>query len=114
MRIEEYHFGSITVEGETCSSDVIISPEGVNASWWRQRGHELCCEDLEPVWEARPEVLVIGTGSSGLMKVLPEADALMRKRCSEVHVLRTPQAWKRFNELAETGRRVVAALHLTC
>ena len=115
MKIESYRFGSITIGNETYTSDVIVSPEEVNASWWRVRGHEVCCEDLEPVLAVKPQVLVIGTGASGVMKVLPEAEALLRERCAQVHVLPTTRAWKRYNELAENeGRRVVAALHLTC
>ena len=114
MRIEDYHFGSITVDGKTYTSDVIISPEGVNASWWRERGHAVSCKDMEPVLEANPQVLVIGTGTSGLMKMTGEAAELLRKRGVQAHVSPTGEAWKRYNELAEGGQRVVAALHLTC
>ena len=114
MKIEDYHFGSIAIDGEVFTSDVIISPEGVDPTWWRERGHELSVRDLEPVLAAKPEILIIGTGESGMMVVLPEANELMRKRCAQVHVLTTTRAWKRFNELAKEKRRVVAALHLTC
>ena len=114
MRIEDYRFGRIMIDGEAYSSDVIVSPEGVDASWWRKKGHELCCDDLEPVLASSPEVLVIGTGAYGLVKVLPEARRLMEENSDQVHVLPTTEACNRFNELARTGRRVVAALHLTC
>jgi len=115
MKIEEYQFGRIKVQGKVYTADVIIFPEGVNDSWWREKGHELSCQDLEAVWQARPEILVIGTGAYGAMKVLPEAHELMRKRCAQVHVLPTTQAWTRYNELlAGAEGRVVAALHLTC
>ncbi len=115
MKIESYNFGRITVDGKLYTSDVIVSPDGVDDTWWRQKGHELAPGDLEPVWKANPEVLVIGTGAYGVMKVQPETDRLMRQRCAEVHVLPTTEAWRRYNELAARGdRRVVAALHLTC
>jgi hypothetical protein len=114
MKIEDYHFGSIKVDGETYSSDVIISPESVDASWWRERGHEVSCKDLEPVLEARPDAVVIGTGAYGVMKVTAQAAELLRKRGIQAHVLPTAEAWKRYNELVEKGHRAVAALHLTC
>jgi len=115
MKIEEYQFGSITIDGQSYTSDVIISPDGVDATWWRERGHELSVKDLEPVLAAKPDILIIGTGESGCVKVLPEAAELMRRRCAQVHVLKTAQACRRFNELvAGESRRVVAALHLTC
>ena len=114
MEITHYRFGSITVDGERYGSDVIVSPEGVDASWRRRKGHELCREDLGPVLALRPEALVIGTGAYGAVKVLPEAEELMQEKCARVHVLPTTQAWKKFNELVASGARVVAALHLTC
>jgi len=115
VKIEDYQFGRITVEGHTYTSDVIISPEGVNDSWWREQGHEVCPADLEPIWEAKPEILIVGTGANDVVEVLPEARKLMERRCAQLHVMPTTEAWKRYNELASReGRRVVAALHLTC
>ena len=114
MKIEDYQFGRITVDGESYTSDVIISPDGVDASWRREEGHKVSRADLAPVLAAEPDVLVIGTGAYGVMKVKSKADALARERCRDVHVLTTPEACKKFNELAGAGLRVVAALHLTC
>ncbi len=56
MKIENYQFGRITIEGRTYTSDVIISPDGVNNSWWRETGHEVSINDLGPILEADPEV----------------------------------------------------------
>jgi len=115
VQIDDYHFGSITVDGSTYGSDVIISPDGVDPSWWRKEGHDLCCEDLAPVLAAEPDALVIGTGAYGVMKAQPNALRLAQSRCGQVHVLPTTQAWVRYNGLVEQGAgRVVAALHLTC
>lgn len=115
MKIDDYHFGSVTVDGTTYGSDVIVSPEGVDASWRRKTGHDLCCEDLGPVLTAEPDALVIGTGAYAVMRVRPRALKLAQSRCAQVHVLPTTQAWVRYNGLVEQGAgRVVAALHLTC
>lgn len=116
MKIEDYEFGRITIDGRTFTSDVIISPEKVDDTWWRVKGHELCEEDLEPVWAANPDIIVVGTGANSVMRVLPEAHDLMEKRCEQVHVTDTHGAVERYNELVagEKDRRVVAALHLTC
>jgi len=112
--VESYSFGEIIIDGSRYTSDVIIRPDGVLANWWRKEGHNLCLEDLEKALEAKPEVLVIGTGYSGLMRV---PDALRREleaRGIEVIVKTTREAWRIYNELAGRGRRVVAAFHLTC
>jgi hypothetical protein len=114
MTIEHYEFGSITVDGRTYRSDVIVWPEGVDDSWWRVEGHALCREDLEPAFAHGPQVLVIGTGAHGLMRVPQEMVRYMAGRCDEVHVERTAKAVVLYNDLAGGERRVVAALHLTC
>ncbi|MFP4029108.1 MAG: Mth938-like domain-containing protein [Candidatus Brocadiia bacterium] len=115
MPVDDYSFGRITVDGKTYTDDVIISPEGVDDSWWRETGHEVCEADLDPVWKTNPEILIIGTGARGVMKVLPEARELMEKRCDQLHVLPTKKACKKYNKLVKKkGKRVVAAFHLTC
>jgi len=115
MKIENYQFGRITIDGRTYTSDVIISPDEVNASWWRETGHKVSINDLGPILEADPDVLLIGTGANGIMKVLPDACSELEKRCEAVHVLPTHKAVEKYNSLSEKGdRRVVAALHLTC
>jgi hypothetical protein len=114
MRIESYEFGRITVDGETYEQDVIIHPEGVRGSWWRREGHGLCREDLEPIFEHDPQVLIIGTGAQEAMDVPAEVANYMAERCEELHVEPTGRAVQRYNELSGGVRRVVAALHLTC
>ena len=54
MKIEHYSFGNITIDGQTYTSDVIIYPERVDASWWRKEGHNLQIEDLAGVIKAEP------------------------------------------------------------
>ena len=114
MKIDDYRFGSIRVEGHTYASDVIISPDGVNDSWWRERGHEVCPADLEPIWEAKPEILIVGTGAYGEMRVVPETVEACRERGIEVAEGRTGDVVERFNNAAESGEPFAACFHLTC
>ncbi len=115
MKIQEYEFGRITVAGKTYTNDVIVSPDGLNSSWWRETGHKVSINDLGPILEADPEVLVIGTGANDIMKVLPETRDELEKYCEALHVLPTHKAVEKYNNLLEKDdRRVVAALHLTC
>ena len=112
--IESYDFGSIRVRGRNYSSDLIIFPDHVRPNWWRKEGHRLCIEDLEEVVNRKPEVLVIGTGYSGLMRVPEEVKRYMAERGIEVIVQPTKDACETFNRLLRSGRKVAAALHLTC
>ena len=113
MKIESYSFGNITIDGRTYTSDVIIYPERVDSSWWRKEGHNLNIVDLNNVIKAGPDVLVVGTGSSGLMKVPKETISHLESKGIEVHVALTARAVELFNKL-QSNRKVIAAFHLTC
>lgn len=112
--IDSYRFGEIVIDGAPYSSDVLILPSGVRGGWWRRAGHSLCIDDLNEVLTERPEALVIGTGSQGLMRVPRSLIDRLEATGVEVVVQRTGKAWRTYNELLEAGRRVSAALHLTC
>ncbi len=88
--------------------------DSVGANWWRKQGHLLAVEDLQPVIAAKPSVLVVGCGTSGMMKVSEEILQALQQQNIELITLDTNQAVNMFNELAEKGRDVAAALHLTC
>jgi hypothetical protein len=113
MIIEHYSFGSITIGGKTYTSDVIIYPGKVDSSWWRREGHNLQVVDLINVIEANPQILVIGTGASGVMEVPRETISHLASKGIEVHVERTDKAVELFNKL-QKEKIVIAALHLTC
>lgn len=111
--IDSYSFGKIKVDGKTYTSDVILYPDRVMDNWWRKNGHLLNKEDLEEVFESKPEVLIIGTGASGLMHIPDETKRFVESKGIEVIVEKTEDACRKYNELKDS-RRVVAALHLTC
>ena len=112
--IDEYAFGRITIDGTTYTSDVIIYPDHVDDSWWRLTGHKLQPEDLADVFAAQPEVLVVGQGRPGLMRVVEATRRAASERGIELVVCRTLEACDHYNELAAEGKKVLAALHLTC
>lgn len=113
MKIDHYSFGKITIDGKTYTSDVIIYPDKVNASWWRKEGHSLYVEDLKEVLNAKPQVLVIGAGSFGVMKVPKETIYNLEANGIEVHIAKTGEAVELYNKLRR-NRVVIAAFHLTC
>ncbi|MEW6571163.1 MAG: MTH938/NDUFAF3 family protein [Nitrospirota bacterium] len=113
MKIEHYSFGKIVIDGKTYKSDVIIYPEKVDASWWRKEGHRLQIVDLTDVIEAKPEVLIVGTGYSGVMAVPRETISHLESKGIKVLVAHTEKAVEMFNRPSRE-RRVIAALHLTC
>ncbi|NWF97512.1 MAG: hypothetical protein HXY52_01050 [Nitrospirae bacterium] len=111
--IEHYSFGKILIQGKQYTSDVIIYPDRVDASWWREKGHELSIDDLKDVFNVKPEIIVIGTGYLGLMKVPQKTIGYIETKGIKVYIERTSRAVDIFNRL-QKNLKVVATLHLTC
>ena len=113
MMINSYDFGRIVVDGKAYTSDVIIFPDKVKDNWWRKEGHALHIEDIESVVKDKPEVLIVGTGKYGILKVLPETKEYIESKGIELIVEPTEKACEMYNEITK-NKKAVAALHLTC
>ncbi len=112
--IEQYRFGIIVINGTSYHHDVILFQDQVIDNWWRATGHELCIADIEPaVAQFNPEVVVVGTGKFGLMKILAETDKWFQSRQIQLIAQKTTQACQTFNKLSGE-RSVMGAFHLTC
>ena len=111
--IDAYYFGRIVIDGNAFTTDVIIFPDRVMDNWWRKDGHVLHVEAVELIVEEKPEVLIIGTGKYGILKVLPQTREYIDSRGVELIVEQTEQACEIYNKISR-DRKVVAALHLTC
>jgi len=114
MKIDQYAFGKIVIDGKTYTSDVILYPEKVDPSWWRKEGHRLQPEDLETVIRKKPDILIIGTGNVGAMTVPQETLDYLRSQGIDVRVARTGKAVDIFNGSQKENKKIIAALHLTC
>jgi hypothetical protein len=111
-RLRDYSFGSIQVDGEEHTRDLIVLPERVVTDWWRRDGHSLAMEDLDEVIEELPERLILGCGAHGRLQPPPAVLEELRARGVEVEAMPTADAVRRYGEL-DPGR-TAAALHLTC
>ena len=114
MRIESYSFGLIRIDGKEHRSDLIIYPDRVDDKWWRKEGHLLQMEDLTEAFSLKPQVLVVGQGLPGLMKVDPKVEEHCRRNNIEMTSLPTEEAVKKYNREVNKKPLVIAALHLTC
>jgi len=111
--IESYSFGKMVVNGERFTSDLIITLNRIKSSWWRKSGHNLFLEDLEEALAEEAEVLVIGTGSSGLMRVEEEVKLFAQSKGMRLIIEKTAEAVKSFNKLS-SQKKTIGAFHLTC
>jgi hypothetical protein len=111
--IEDYQFGRMVVDGQQHTRDLILLPDRVVANWWRKDGHRLDVEDLREVLDAAPQVLVVGTGAYGRMKVSEEIRQALEAAGIELRAARTGEAWRLYNDLRE-HHRTAGGFHLTC
>jgi len=112
--IDSYGFGHITINGKRYTNDVIVFPNRVEDNWWRKEGHQLQIEDTEAVVNEKPEVLVVGTGYYGLLKISAETVEFLKSKGVELIAQKTRDACTTYNRLVESRKKVIAALHLTC
>jgi hypothetical protein len=112
--ISDVSFGKIVVAGQAFTSDVLIFPDGrVQDGWWRREGHRLTYEDLAPLLESDPQVIVVGTGIYGRLRPDPDLARRLRRLGIELLARPTAAAVELFNQRAGSSR-VAAGLHLTC
>lgn len=115
MKVDNYEFGRIVIDGKTYTGDVIIYSNHVDSKWWRKEGHKLQMEDLSAALEGSPEVLIVGTGADGMMKIAKEVQIYLKSKGIKLISAVTTDACRKHNEITEgNGKKVVTALHLTC
>jgi hypothetical protein len=111
--IESYDFGAMVVDGMKYTADLILLPGRIKSSWWRKEGHKLALEDIEDILREDIEVLVIGTGFFGLIKVSSEVSQAVQSKGIVFRIEKTKQATLIFNEFA-VHKKTAGAFHLTC
>ncbi len=121
MSVEEYHFGFITIDGKNYTDDVEVRPSGEVLDWWRGESHLIDVEDVKRALTQNPEVIIIGTGESGLARVTEEAKKEIEEKGTKLIIDMTEEAVKTFNIIkqeseAEEGKKtkVIGLFHLTC
>ena len=119
--IEEYRFGSIKILGKTYDYDMEVRWTGEVLKWWRKEGHLVDIDDVKRAVEQSPDVIIIGTGHSGMAKVTNEAQSFIKEKGIELIIDITEEATKTFNIICqeseeETGKqeKIIGLFHLTC
>ena len=116
MRIEEYSFGSIRIDGVSYEYDVVIDRGEVSKRKKKaskpfrgEFGHTPLSAAENIPWNCQR--LVVGTGEHGALPVMDEVKREAKRRQIELVLLPTPQAIELLNSSpAQTN----AILHLTC
>jgi len=116
MRIEEYSFGSIRIDGVSYEYDVVIDRGEVSKRKKKaskpfrgEFGHTPLSAAENIPWKCQR--LVVGTGEHGALPVMNDVKREAKRRQIELVLLPTPKAIEFLNSgPAKTN----AILHLTC
>ncbi len=112
--IEEYHFGSITINGKTYNSDVIVNWKEEVFSWQREESHIIDAKDVKSAIDQNPEVIVVGTGEAGIAQLTDTARQAICEKGIKLVVEKTGEAKEIFNKYLKEGKKVIGLFHLTC
>lgn len=96
---------------ETIRTNVIVFPDRLIRDWAPTSATDLSQQDLAPLLDERPEVLLLGTGSRLVWPQI-EIQAAFATAGIGLEVMDTGAACRTYNILMADQRRVVAALIL--
>lgn len=110
-RIRAYGEGSITINEDVYTSDVIVMPETIVTEWTSATVAELTTADLEVLDAYAPEIVLLGTGRRQRFPSARLMADLSRKGVG-LEAMDTAAACRTYNVLMSEDRRVAAALLL--
>jgi len=105
-------FGEISVDGKIYYSDMIV--------WWdgkvdyREKSHIVDANEYARIAARDPEIIVIGRGQHGSLKLLPEVGELADEKGIRIYIENSPKAVEMFNAFVKSGKRAAALIHTTC
>lgn len=116
MRIDEFSFGRIKIDGVTYEHDVVIDHGTIRERKKKPSkkfrdvfGHTPLSAEEEIPWKCRR--LVIGTGAYGNLPIMDEVKHEAARRGIELLILTTAEAAKALRKASESTN---AVLHVTC
>ena len=110
VHIDKYQFGFFVVDGKEYDSDIRIVDDMIEI--WQDHG--LTIDDVMPAIKANPKIIIIGTGSSGVVQVTDDIKQKIEQKGIKLIVEKTGEACRIYNDLRKKEKRVAAVLHSTC
>jgi len=114
MKITNFTFGSVTIDGETYYKDVIIDKgsvkkrkKGESKKYRNMFGHTPLSSRENIPWNCNR--LIVGTGHSSALPVMDEVYDIALRKGVELNLMSTPEAIKHVND-----PHTNFILHLTC
>jgi hypothetical protein len=117
-KINRLEFGSIEIDGKEYGYDVVVLPDGTvkerEASKAMFGDHAIKKTEIEELANAKPDSIIVGTGTMGMARVSPDAEAYAQQVKLNLIVLPSSNAIDKVNQLRDEGKPVAALIHITC
>jgi hypothetical protein len=90
--------------------DITVNRNGL--LWFRRKTHQITTDEIRKLIDSKTEAIVIADGWDRIANV---EESLEREFPQiKIYILSTPDAFKKYNELASDGVSVVMLAHTTC
>src|SRR3989344_419923 len=105
MIIDEFKFGSFRIDGRTYLSDIKIINNTIKY-WSGRQKHELNLESVQDLASSSPDMVIIGTGAAGLVKVPIDVKMYFMQNRIPIIIEKTDLACKEFNKATKNGKKI--------
>jgi hypothetical protein len=117
-KIEKFSFGSALIGGTKHIRDLILLPDGTikrrTSGFWIIGSHCIKKEEVEQLFASGPETIIIGLGVLSRARLSDEAKNYAETQSTRMFVLPSRDAVRKWNQLADEGKRAAALIHITC
>jgi len=107
MKVTDFKFGSIRINGKEYKEDVFVLGNSVEI---KESGHTIRKKEVEKLVLEEPKQIIIGTGTTGKVKITEEALSFVKSNNIDIILEKTPKAVEIFNK----NNNAVGLFHLTC
>lgn len=119
IKIDKVEWGKIEINGKKYGQVLIVGDQVIERDSEKlhqlfDTTHKIGDWEIEKLFSGNPELIVIGTGWTEVLKVSEELKAKSEKLQIELRALRTPKAVEEYNKFTGEGKKVNALIHTTC
>jgi hypothetical protein len=119
MQIESVGWGKVKIDGKEYWQVLIVGEKIIPREVEKVKevygtDHVIAEWEEELLFSGDPQVILIATGWSGVLKVNPKFKIQISKLGIELREILTPRAVKEYNRIVSEGKRVNALIHTTC
>jgi uncharacterized protein len=107
--IKAYEPGKITINEITYSHSLIVAPTYLQKDWPPQSLEDLTAEHFKPIFDLKPEVILLGTGKCLILPPFNLINSLKQYGIG-IEVMDTAAVCRTYNILMSENRQVVAAM----